>query len=75
MEPFIADFLLNTKIPKYIRYSLVAVLTGFIAFICFYLGIGNESLIRGIVCFAIGVLMIILGVFAVIKIHKNTISG
>ena len=71
MEPFIADFLLNKKIPRLVRYAVLAVIVGFIVFICFYVGIGNESFIRGVSGCAIGVLMIILGTFAAIKIHKN----
>lgn len=71
MEPFIADFLLNKKIPKSVRYAVLALLVGFIVFICFYFGIGNKSLLGGIVCCVIGVLMIVLGAFAAIKIHKN----
>ncbi len=70
MEPFIADFLLNKKIPKLVRYAVLAVIVGFIVFICFYFGIGNESLIGGIICCIIGVLMIILGSLAAIKIHR-----
>ena len=34
-------------------------------------GIGNEFLSGGIICFAIGILMIIFGAFAAIKINKN----
>ncbi|MBR1423924.1 MAG: hypothetical protein IJ571_10875 [Ruminococcus sp.] len=71
MEPFIADFLLNNKIPRAVRYTVLAAIVGFIVFICFYFGIGNKSLIGEIICCAIGILMIIMGAFAAIKIHKN----
>ncbi len=71
MEPYIADFLFNKKIPKLIRYSVLAVIVGFVVFICFYFGLGSYSLIGKIICCAVGVLMIILGAFVARKIHKN----
>ena len=36
MEPYLADFLMNRKIPRPIRYLLLAVIVGFIEFICIY---------------------------------------
>ena len=71
METFLADLLLNNRIPKLIRYTILAVIVGAIAFICLYVGLGNDSLIRGIICFIIGVVMIALGIAAALKIHRS----
>lgn len=71
MEPYLADFLMNRKIPRPIRYLLLAVIVGFIEFICIYCGIGNDSAAGAAVCFAVGVLMIVMGALAARKIHRS----
>lgn len=71
MEPFLADFLLNPKIPKPLRYAVLAAISGFLVFLCLYCGIRNQSVIRAAVCFMIGGLMLVFFVLAARKIHKS----
>ena len=71
MEPFFADFLLNKKIPKAIRYLALAVPVGFIVFLCVYFGIVNDSAAGAAACFVIAALMLVLGAWAAVRIHKS----
>lgn len=71
MEPFIADFLLNKKVPKPIRYAVLVALVGFIEFICAYAVIGSRYLTGKIICCVIGIMMLAGGFLAAKKIHKN----
>ena len=71
MEPFVADFLLNKKIPKPVRYAAAGLITGLILFICIFAGVASPYIIGKVVCFTIAALMgaMCAGVF--IKIHRN----
>lgn len=72
MEPFIADFLGNKKIPKALRYLVLAALVGFIEFICISVGISNSYLAGRIVGIAVALLMLAAGIYAAIyRIHKS----
>lgn len=71
MEPFIADFLLNKKIPRILRYTVLAVLVGFIVFVCAYAGIVSKYLTGKMICCVIAVLMLIMGCLAAKKIYKK----
>ena len=71
MEPFLADLINNPKVPKVIRYAIVAVVSSFIL----YLGISCAIESPMIIGKAFGIILCVLILMAAIylfrKIHMN----
>lgn len=72
MEPYIADFLINKNIPKFIRYIVLIAIVAFIEFICISVVISSPFVWGKIASCLIAFLMIIAGIYlAICKIHRN----
>ena len=72
MEPYIADFLINKKIPKIIRYAVLVAIVAFIEFICISCCFGSPFVWGKIACCLPAVVMLIAGTYlAICKIHRN----
>ncbi len=72
MEPYIADFLTNKNIPKFIRYLILSVIVAFIEFICIAGVISSPFVWGKITCGLIAIGMLIVGIYLGIrKIHRN----
>lgn len=72
MEPFLADFLTNKEIPKFLRYTALVIVVGLIEFICIYGSISSPFLLGRIICLLIAAIMLSAGIYlAITKIHKN----
>ena len=66
MEPFLADFINNKKIPKLIRYIFVLLLCGFIIFLGLSIVINSELLsgkIFGIILSLVFLIILIQEIF------------
>ncbi len=71
MEPFVADFLLNKKVPKAFRILVLAAMIGSIIFICIYAGAGSPYAAGKVICFIIAAAMAGLGTAGIVKICKH----
>lgn len=71
MEPYIAEFINNKNISKFLKYILVIGLSSFIKFIFVMILLKNISLIGNIVSIIIVLLFMILEIYLLIKVHKN----
>lgn len=71
MEPFIADIINNSKIPKIIRYLIVSLITGFIVYIGLETGTNSEMLWGKIFGFLVAAVFLILGIVLAVRIHKS----
>lgn len=71
MEPFIADLINNKKLPKPIRYVIIILLVGFIMWIGIGVGLHSEMLIGNIFGFLIAGIILIAGIYLLVKVHKN----
>lgn len=71
MEPFIADLINNNKVPKPIRYLIVILLVGFITWVGVCVGLHSEMLIGNIFGFLIAGIILISGIYLLIKIYKS----
>lgn len=71
MEPFLADLINNPKIPKAIRYAIVAVVIAFVL----YIGISVAIVSPMIIGKAFGVILCVLALVAAVylfrKIYKS----
>ena len=71
MEPFIADIINNSKIPKIIRYLIVLLITGFIVYIGVETGINSEMFWGKAFGFLTAAVFFILGIVLAVRIHKS----
>ncbi len=71
MEPYIAEFINNKNISKFLRYILVIGVNSFIEFIFVMIFLKNISLISNIVSIIIILLFMILEIYLLIKVHKS----
>ena len=72
MEPYIADFLINKKIPKIVRYAVLIAILAFIELICIGCCVSSPFVLGKIVCCLIAIVMLITGIYlAICKIHRN----
>ena len=72
MEPYIADFLTNPKIPKAVRYVVLTLIGMFIEVVCVIVMISSSFLLGKTICVIIAVVMLCLCVYLGInKIHKS----
>ena len=71
MEPFIAEFINNNKIPKIIRDIIVILICGSIITIGILCGLDSKIIIGNILGFTLAVLFTILGIHIIKKIHKG----
>ena len=67
MEPFLADFINNPKIPKFIRYAIVFVLSLFILCIGISCAVGSPMIIGKV----FGIVLCILTLMAAIYIFRK----
>ncbi len=71
MEPFLADFLNNPKIPKFIRYAIVAVLGLFILYVGISCAIGSPMIIGRVFGIVLCILTLMATIYIFRKIHNN----
>lgn len=71
MEPFIADIINNSKIPKIIRYLIVLLIAGFIVYIGVETGVNSELLWEKAFGFLTAIIFLILGIVLAVRIHKS----
>ena len=71
MEPFIADFINNKKIPRIIRYLIVITLIFIIEYISINIGFQSEALWGNILGFITAISFLIVGLILIKKIYKN----
>ncbi len=66
MEPFLADFLRNRKVPRWIRTVLLSVILSGLEFVCLYAGLHSPFLSGRIICFGIAGLILTGGVYVLL---------
>ncbi|MEE0060040.1 MAG: hypothetical protein UE295_04350 [Acutalibacteraceae bacterium] len=71
MEPFLADLINCSKVPKIIRYIIVMVVVGFIVGLGICCGFSSPMLWGRIFGFALAVVFLVAGIYMIVKIHKN----
>lgn len=71
MEPFLADFINNKKIPKLIRYIFVLLLCGFIIFLGLSIVINSELLSGKIFGIILSLVFLIILIYLVLMINKS----
>jgi len=71
MEPYLADLINNPKVPKPIRYIIVIITLVFLKFIFICVGFNSIYLVGKIFGFILTILFLILGIYLILKIHKN----
>lgn len=71
MESIIADLINNNKVPKPIRYIIVILLVGFIMWVGICVGLHSEMLIGTIFSFLIVGIILLAGIYLLIKIYKS----
>lgn len=70
MEPFLADFINSTKIPKFLKYILVTLIVGFLEVIFLlvaFTGVTKIAMPLGII---LAVLLLVLYIYMIVKIKK-----
>lgn len=72
MEPFIADLINNPKIPKFIRYVIVIILSMFIIFLGITCTINSPFTWGKVFGVVLAIAMLITGIYLSIKIFKST---
>ena len=71
MEPFIAEFINNKKIPKSIRIFVLVIITIFIEYICIDAGLNSKFLLGKVFAFFVLILFIVLFVLLIKRIIKK----
>lgn len=71
MELLFLEIIDNKKIPKWVRYLMLAVIEGFILFICIGVGLGSEYAVGKIAGLLFAALLFAAGVYVAKRIHKN----
>ncbi len=72
LEEVLSEVIGSRKVPKIIRYILLALVIGLLEFIFIAVAINSEMLIGSIICYVLAVAFVVLGVYlAVVKIHGN----
>ena len=70
MEPFIANFLTNDKMPKVLRYIVLAAVICFVEWVLLSIAGVAEFVLIKIVLFVLAALMLVVGVRLAAKIHR-----
>lgn len=71
MEPFLADFINNEKIPRIIRYTIVCLLCSFIIFLGVSISINSELLFGKIFGIILSIVFLFFGIYLIVKINKS----
>jgi len=71
MEPFLADFINNNKIPKIIRCLIVFLLCGFIIFLGISTFISSQFVWGKVFGVILSIVFLIIGIYLIIKINKK----
>ncbi len=71
MEPFLADFINNKKIPRIIRNIIVCLLCGFIIFLGVSIVIKSELLFGKIFGIILSIVFLIIGIYLIAKINNS----
>ena len=76
MEEIIDDILSGLigcrKIPKIIRYIILAIVIGLIEFMFISIALTSDVVVGNVICWILAVAMLVAGVFiAIFKIHRN----
>ncbi|MBQ3864676.1 MAG: hypothetical protein II781_02435 [Clostridia bacterium] len=66
MEPFLADFLKNSKVPVWIRIAVLCGIIGVLEVICILGGNASPSLVGRILCFGIAGLILTGGIYVLL---------
>ena len=66
MEPFIADFLNNSKRPKWLRILVLTVIITAIIGICIFAGVSSPFIIGSIVCWLLAAVTLAAGVYLLV---------
>lgn len=71
-EAVVSELLGCRKIPKIIRYILLAIVIAFIEFIFISIALTSLTVVGSVICWILAVVMLIAGFFiAIFKIHRN----
>lgn len=71
MEPFIADFINNDSVPKFIRYLIVSFLEGSIIFLFIVIGMHCQSLMGKLLFIVLVILFAISYIYLMMKIRNR----
>ncbi len=71
MEPFLADLINCSKVPKIVRYLIVVLAVAFIVWVGIICVLNSPMLWGKIFGFALAVVFFIIGIFMLRKIHKS----
>ena len=71
MEPFIADLINNSKVPKIIRYLIVTILCLFIIFLGVSCSISSPFIFGKIFGIVLAIIFFIIEIYLCIKIYKS----
>lgn len=71
MEPFIANFLTNNKMPKPLRYIVLAAVICFVEWVLLSIAAVADFVIIKVVLFALAALMLPVGVRLAMKIRHS----
>ena len=71
MEPFLADLINNPKVPKVIRYAIVAVVSSFILYLGISCAIESPMIIGKAFGIILCVLILVAAIYLFRKIHMN----
>ena len=71
MEPFLADLINNPKIPKVIRYAIVAVVSLFILYLGIFCAVESPMVIGKVFGVILCTLTLVAAGYLINKIHKS----
>ncbi len=72
MEPFLADFINNPKVPKWLRYLIVTLVCGLLIFIGVMVAIKSPMLVGKIFGGVLAGLSLITAIYLFVKIAKSS---
>ena len=71
MEPYIADLINNSKIPKSIRFLIILILCSFIIFLGIILGLKSPFILGNVFGFLLALAFLVILIYLGIKILNN----
>lgn len=72
MEPFLADFINNPKVPKWLRYLIVTLVCGLLIFIGVMVAVKSPMLVGKIFGGVLAGLSLIAAIYLFVKIAKSS---
>ncbi len=70
MEPFLAEFIKNNKIPKIVRDLVIVIVCGFIIFLGILVGISSPMVWGKIFGYILAVMFLIILIYLIMKVHS-----